>query len=103
MKKARAQRVNWRELSPGAMAERSVFNYLIREAGVQVVLLTKLKNHFLRPMADDNGEEFWEIDWEYILFKATEHQRTQFAEFYGKWREDIKDAKVLAEKRRVKR
>lgn len=69
--------MDWKNKSPLDMANRVVSCSIIRSIGAEKVSMIKdekIKNSFLLPCINDEGKEYFEIDWEFVLFDATEHQ-----------------------------
>lgn len=68
---------SWRKKTPIDMANRVVACDIIKSIGsekIQKIPDNKLREVFLLPVVDENGGEGFEIDWEFIIFEATEYQ-----------------------------
>jgi len=69
--------INWKSKSPIELANRMVACDIIRtisSSKIQDIDDEKLRKAFLLPYEDDEGNKYSEIDWEFVLFYATEYQ-----------------------------
>ena len=81
--------INLRTQHPLQNQHRCLFLQSIKEIGVDRILALDPKFHiFLSPMTDDQGNDYHEIDWEFVIFSCTSHQMTQLmANFVGRPKE----------------
>lgn len=69
--------INWKQKSPIEMANRIVAADIVRSitankiAGIKD---EKLRDLFLLPLVDEEGEEYYDVDWHFVIFEATDHQ-----------------------------
>jgi hypothetical protein len=69
--------INWKQKGPIELANRMVACDMIREVGavnISKIKDERLANEFLVEYENEEGKSFFEIDWKFVLFGATEHQ-----------------------------
>ena len=67
--------INLRQQLPIQNIERIMFCQSIKEIGVEKIeSLNRKHEPFLLHMVSEEGVEYNEIDWEFILFEATSYQ-----------------------------
>lgn len=67
--------VNLRTLNPMQIVQRAVFCQIAREIGANQIMMTEAKNHcFVIAYNDDAEIPEYEVDYEFILFKAGQKQ-----------------------------
>jgi len=92
--------MGWKGKSPLEMANRIVACDILRSIGPQKINMIedeKIKNPFLVFVLNDKNEEIPEIDWEFVIFEATEFQIGKvIGEFQPKRKEKPKsDIKIV--------
>ena len=91
MSKKKINITAWRMESPMVMANKMVVCYMLQEIGVENLEKLpdeELKELFLKPIEEEENGKFVEkneIDWEFVLFRATNFQLSQvFGNFQPK-------------------
>lgn len=71
----KAGEINIRALSPMQIVQRAIFCQIAREIGASQIMMTEAKNHvFVIEYLDDPENPTYEVDYEFILFKAGQKQ-----------------------------
>ena len=79
--------MSWRTKNPMDMANRMVACHMIKEIGAEKIRQgdQEIADTFLLPVANEEGKEYDDIDWEFVLFQATDFQLNKlFAQFERK-------------------
>jgi hypothetical protein len=99
MGKSKVNITAWRMESPMVMANKMVACYMLQEIGVENLEKLpdeKLKELFLKPIEEEEDGKFVEkneIDWEFVLFRATNFQ---LSEVFGNFQPKEKTAKPVS-------
>ncbi len=89
MSKRKVTTAGWRHASPIFMANKTIACFTLQEIGVKNLMLIpdkRLKDLFLNSYIEngENGEEIevFEIDWEFVLFCATDYEIGKVLDFF---------------------
>lgn len=75
--------INLRDQPALRNMERIMFCQAIREIGVgKIEGLEKRHHAFLLPVTSEEGTNYNEIDWEFVLFGATQYQMNELLECF---------------------
>lgn len=85
--------INLRTLSPMQIVQRGIFCQIAREIGANQIMMTDAKNHvFVIEYNGDTEEPEYEVDYEFILFKATQYQMERLLACFQPKQKDKEDA-----------